>query len=69
MPKNCKITKKDNVTYKQNVASKLRIGNRKTGVSAMLMSVAALKEVLSNTNKKRYHSKARNALHTRGIEA
>ncbi len=69
MPKNRKIYKKENRTIVENVASKLRIGNRKTGVSAMLLSISALKEVLGNTDKKRYHSKARNALQLRGVAA
>ncbi len=69
MPKNRKIYKKENRIIVENVASKLRIGNRKTGVSAMLMSISALKEVLASSDKKRYHNKARNALHLRGVAA
>ncbi len=69
MPKNRKIYKVDGVLHIENVASKLRIGNRKTGISAMLMSIGTLKDILSNKDKKRYHSKARNALHTRGVAA
>lgn len=69
MPKNRKIVKKGGIIYKYSVSSKLRIGNRESGVSAMFMSTTALKEVLSNPDKKRYHSKARNVLHLRGITA
>lgn len=62
MPKSRKVTKKDGIIHKQNVATKLLIGNRKTGRSANLMSKAELEAVISDKNRKKFHNKARQVL-------
>jgi len=67
MPKARKVVKNGNAIHKFNVRRKLRIGTRKTGVSAFSMATQALKDVLDNVNQKRYHSNARAALATRGV--
>lgn len=67
MPKNRNVVKKDGVTHRYNVASKFRIGNRKTGKAANTMSNEALQAVLDSKGKARYHANARTVLATRGV--
>ncbi len=67
MPKNRNVVKKDGLIRKYNVASKLRIGTRKSGTAAHLMSTEALQAVLNSNDKKRYHTKARTVLAARGV--
>ena len=62
MPKSRKVTKKDGIVHKQNVATKFLIGNRKTGMSANLMSNSALEAVIADKNRKKFHNKARQVL-------
>ena len=62
MPKSRKSDKRDGRVFKSNVPTKFKIGNRKTGKSAMLMSVKELEAVLEDSNKKKFHNKARAAL-------
>jgi len=52
MPKNTKVYKVDNVLKRQRVPSKFRIGTRKAGKSAHLMSTQALLDVLAGPHKK-----------------
>ncbi len=65
MPKSRKVTKKDGIVHRQDVATKFRIGNRKTGICANLMSNADLEKVLVDKNRKKFHNKARQVLATR----
>ena len=62
MPKSNKIVKRDGRQYKEKASTKFKIGNRKTGTSANLMSVAALEAVLKDSNRKKFHGKARQVL-------
>ena len=62
MPKSRKVTKVDGRTVVTNAPTKLRIGSRKGGKSANLMSKDELEKVLADSGKKRYHDKARAAL-------
>jgi len=62
MPKSRKVTKKDGVIHKQDVATKFKIGNRKTGTAAHLMSTAQLEAVIEDDNRKKFHNKARQVL-------
>ena len=65
MPKSNKVIKKDGRHFTQKVATKFKIGNRKTGTAANLMSTAQLEAVLEDSNRKKYHNKARQVLATR----
>jgi len=67
MPKNRKVIKTSAGIKKLNAPRKLRIGTRSGGVSAHTMSSDALKAVLNDTGKKRYHSIAGKVLSLRGI--
>jgi len=66
MPKQRKVLKTGNTVNKFNVPSKLRIGTRKSGTSAFLMTTEALKDVLTKKDHGRYHNKARTVLAMRG---
>lgn len=68
MPKGRKVIKTANSIKKVNVKRKLRIGTRKNGVGANTMSNERLREVLEDTNKTRYHGKARTVLNARGVK-
>lgn len=69
MPKNVSTTKTaSGATVKRRPYHKFRIGTRKSGKSALMMSNDELKDVLNDKNKKRYHSKAAQVLKARGIE-
>ena len=48
------------------IQRKFRIGNRKSGVSAMSLSTKELLAVLSNDSKSKYHANAAKALLYRG---
>ncbi len=67
MPKNRNVVKKDGVVHKYKVASKMRIGTRKSGKSANLMSNEDLMSVLSSKDMARHHGKARTVLFNRGV--
>ena len=69
MPKNRTIEKRDGLIYKHNVASKLRIGDRKSGTAAHLMSDEALQAVLNSKDKKKDHANARTVLRARGYNS
>ncbi len=62
MPKANKVEKRDGRTFKVKVCTKLRIGTRKAGKSALLMTKDELLKVLEDKGKKRYHAKAKAAL-------
>jgi len=69
VPKNRKVSKNvEGVITKSIPTTKLRIGNRKSGRSALLMTTAELKEVLEKDDYKKYHQKARTVLRQRGVE-
>ena len=65
MPKSNKVVKHDGRQFKQKVATKFKIGNRKTGTAANLMSTSQLQAVLEDTNRKKFHNKARQVLANR----
>jgi len=68
MPKNRKVEKNKEGVVKMSIPkSKLRIGNRKSGRSAFLMSTEELKNVLAKDDYKKYHQKARTVLRQRGV--
>jgi len=69
MPKHRKVVKRDGQIFKFNTPNKFRIGTRKNGVSAHMMSSAALQEVIANKDKAKYHKNARTVLAIRGIAA
>ncbi len=54
------------LNWNRNDQRKLRIGNRKDGVSANSMSTKDLLAVLANTDKTKYHNNAKKALSVRG---
>jgi len=62
MPKSNKVVKHDGRQFKQKVATKFKIGNRKTGTCANLMSKADLEKVLEDNGRKKFHNKARQVL-------
>lgn len=67
MPKNVsRVKTKDGAIIVKRPTSKFRIGNRKGGKSALLMTNQQLMDVLKDPNKKRYHHKARAVLAARG---
>lgn len=69
MPKNRKVSKSPTgAVTKSRPQHKLRIGNRKSGVSALSMTTDTLKNVLNSNDKSRYHKNARTVLALRGIE-
>ena len=65
MPKSIRKTKKDGYWTKVVVPTKFRIGNRKTGTSANLMSNEDLEKVLANNDQARYWSNAKAVLMSR----
>ena len=67
MPKN-RVTKKSNTGAVSHFrpSTKLRIGTRKSGKSAFLMSTEDLVKVIEDKNKTRYHAKAKTVLSLRG---
>jgi len=65
MPKSVRKVKKDNRWIRVIVPTKFRIGTRKGGTSAQLMSKDQLQEVLLDPSKSKYHSKARTVLANR----
>ena len=68
MPKQKKTWKDaSGAIHKQKVCTKFRIGTRKSGKSALLMSDEELLAVLDDKNKKRYHAKALTVLGKRGV--
>ncbi len=68
MPKNITSSKGDNGKITVNrPACKFRIGTRKSGKSANVMSTAELQKVLENTDVKRDWNNARTVLLSRGI--
>jgi len=66
MPKNRKVIKTSAGVKKLNAPRKLRIGTRSGGVSAHTMSSDALKAVLNDKSKSRYHKIAVRVLTLRG---
>jgi len=69
MPKNRKVIKHDGISTAHNVASKLRIGTRKSGSSASLMSNKRLLEVLDDANLNSDWDNARAVLKERKVIA
>lgn len=67
MPKNNKISKVNGLIVKQKVASKFRIGNRKSTKSANAMSNAALLAELENNNHRKSKNKIIAVLRNRGV--
>lgn len=68
MPQNRKLVKSSTgAVTKVKQASSHKIGTRSSGVAGNLMSNDALRNVLADDNKKRYHNKARNVLNARGV--
>ncbi len=67
MPKNSKVVKVQGVIKKFKVPATLRIGTRSSGVSAHRMSTDALKAVVADDGKKRYHRNAQTVLTLRGM--
>ena len=55
MPKNSKVEKRDGRVIRTRVPHKHRIGSRKSGVSASMMSNDQLYDVLNNVDKKKWH--------------
>ncbi len=68
MPKNRKRTKIDNRFVISKNPTKLKIGTRKSGSSANLMSSAALLGVLEDSSKTKWHNSARSVLRNRGVK-
>lgn len=69
MPKNISRVKTANgAVVMKRPCSKFRIGSRKGGKSALLMTSDELKDVLNDQSKKRYHAKAVAVLRMRGVE-
>ena len=63
-----KIRSKDSTKSNRRMkTAKFRIGNCKGGVSGHSLSTEKLKEVLEDSNKKRWHINARTVLASRGI--
>ena len=67
MPKNTKVIKIDGITHRQKVQTKLRIGARKSGQSAITMSNAELQAVLESKDKRKWHQRARTVLAQRAM--
>lgn len=67
MPKSKKTTKVDGRTVHHKTPMKFRIGTRKAGKSAITMTTAELQAVLENKDKRKWHSKARTVLQSRGV--
>ncbi len=67
MPKSKKTIKLETRTYKVKNPTKLRIGTRKNGRSALTMSNAELNEVLKSDDKRKWHSNAMTVLKARGV--
>jgi hypothetical protein len=62
MPKSVKKVKDGNIWRREVVATKFRIGTRKSGKSAHLMSNEDLEAVLADKNKSKWHNSARAVL-------
>ncbi len=62
MPKSNRIVKIENRLIKIITPTKFKIGNRKTGKSANLMSNSALKSVLEDATRSKWHNNARAVL-------
>jgi len=67
MPKNRKVIKTPLGVTKLNAPRKFRIGNRKGGLSAHVMSTAKLMDVATNPDMKGDHSNAMTVLRLRGV--
>ncbi len=67
MPKHRVIVKKDGVVHKYNTPNKFRIGTRKNGVAAHMMSKDALLDILNRKDKAKFHTNARTVLAARGV--
>ena len=69
MPKNKTTSKTANGrVIKNRPASRLRIGNRKSGRSALQMTNEELIKVLTDKNKTKYKTKAMTVLNKRGVD-
>ena len=69
MPKNRKASKTaSGAIVKNRPPHKFRIGTRKSGTSALVMSSKALLEVLTDSNKKKWRTNAIEVLKMRGIQ-
>lgn len=63
MPKTNKVVKIDNRRIKVKASAvKFRIGNRKGGVSGMLMSNSALEAVIADSSRSKWHTNAQAVL-------
>ena len=67
MPKSVRKVKKDGYWTRVVVPTKFRIGTRKGGKSANLMSDEALIQVLANKDQAKYWNSARAVLGNRSI--
>jgi len=67
MPKNNRVVKLAGVIKKFKVPATLRIGTRSSGTSAHRMTTDALKAVIADSGKNRYHQKARIVLALRDV--
>ena len=65
MPKNRIVKKVDGRTISKRAPSKMRIGTRKAGKSANLMSNAELQAVLDSGDKRKWHHVAKAVLDAR----
>ena len=65
MPKSVRKVKKDGYWTKVIVPTKFRIGTRKAGTSANLMSTEKLEQVLTDNSLSKYHDNARVVLANR----
>jgi len=68
MPKNRKKVKVDNRIVTIKIPAKNRIGTRKGGISANLMSNESLMDVITDPNKSKWYHIARTVLLNRGQE-
>jgi len=67
MPKNNRLVKLDGLIKKFKVASKLRVGTRRSGKSANLMSNDKLLDVVTSSNHKKDIKNAKTVLTNRGV--
>jgi len=69
MPKNISFSKTPTgAVIRHRPSPKFRIGTRKGGKAASLMTNDELKGVINDKNRKRYHSNAATVLTNRGVE-
>jgi len=61
------LVKETNRTFRVKVATKFRIGPRKSGQCASQMSNSDLLAVLETADKSKYHSNAKTVLGYRGV--